>query len=236
MLTGEIRTHQTQGRFMQRRRAALGARQRDRAQRRRRLARPSSSCSSRTSPSRPAASSCSPPATTSRACSPRPRPSSRPRRCCWRRSAPTSAGRSARCGSSTRRSGELQPAASWRHRSFRARCPPTPRPLAADDLPMRVTRSGEPVWTEALMAGAASARASAIAAAGLSGAVCLPIVTSEGCLGATGVLLPRARRARRAAARAARHDRHADRPLHPAPPRRRRARRRPRRGARGGAS
>ena len=57
-------------------------------------------------------------------------------------------------------------------------------PARADDLPMRVTRSGEPVWTEALMAGAASARASAIAAAGLSGAVCLPIVTSEGCLGA----------------------------------------------------
>ena len=57
-------------------------------------------------------------------------------------------------------------------------------PLAADDLPMRVTRSGEPVWTEALMAGAASTRATAIAAAGLSGAVCLPIVTADGCLGA----------------------------------------------------
>ena len=34
------------------------------------------------------------------------------------------------------------------------------------------------------MAGAASPRASAIAAAGLSGAVCLPIVAGDGCLGA----------------------------------------------------
>ena len=65
-----------------------------------------------------------------------------------------------------------------------AELPADAAPLAPDDLPMRVTRSGEPVWTEALMAGAASSRASAIAAAGLSGAVCLPIVTGEGCLGA----------------------------------------------------
>ena len=48
-----------------------------------------------------------------------------------------------------------------------------------------------------------------------------------------GVLLPRARGARRAAARAARHHRHADRPLHRARPRDPRAGRRPRRGARG---
>ena len=81
-------------------------------------------------------------------------------------------------------SGALQPAASWRHRTFTGKLPGAGAPLEPDDLPMRVTRSGEPVWTEALMAGAASARASAIAAAGLSGAVCLPIVTSEGCLGA----------------------------------------------------
>ncbi len=81
-------------------------------------------------------------------------------------------------------SGVLQPTASWRHRTFTEPLPADTGPLAADDLPMRVTRSGQPVWTEALMAGAASARASAIAAAGLSGAVCLPIVTSEGCLGA----------------------------------------------------
>ena len=47
------------------------------------------------------------------------------------------------------------------------------------------------------------------------------------------VLLPRARRARRAAARAAGHDRAADRPLHPAHQDRPRARRRARRGARG---
>jgi PAS domain S-box-containing protein len=81
-------------------------------------------------------------------------------------------------------SGELAPAASWRHRTFKGRLPAGKAPLGPDDLPMRVTRSGEPIWTEALMAGAASARASAIAAAGLSGAVCLPIVTGEGCLGA----------------------------------------------------
>jgi PAS domain S-box-containing protein len=81
-------------------------------------------------------------------------------------------------------SGELQPTASWRHRTLETELPADPGPLEPDDLPMRVTRSGEPVWTEALMAGAASSRASAIAAAGLSGAVCLPIVTGEGCLGA----------------------------------------------------
>ncbi len=81
-------------------------------------------------------------------------------------------------------SGDLQPHASWRHRSFEPSLPTDTSPLAADDLPMRVTRSGEPVWTEALMAGAASKRATRIAAAGLSGAVCLPIVTGEGCLGA----------------------------------------------------
>jgi PAS domain S-box-containing protein len=78
----------------------------------------------------------------------------------------------------------LVPAASWRHRSFEAALPLTDEPLSVDDLPMRVSLSGEPVWTEALMAGAASARATAIAAAGLSGAVCLPIVTGDGCLGA----------------------------------------------------
>ena len=82
------------------------------------------------------------------------------------------------------RSDELQPAAKWKHRSFEGKLPPDATPLAADDLPMRVTRSGEPVWTEALMAGAASMRATAIAATGLSGAVCLPIVTADGCLGA----------------------------------------------------
>ena len=81
-------------------------------------------------------------------------------------------------------SGELQPTARWRHRTFDAKLPADVTPLAPDDLPMRVTRSGEPVWTEALMAGAASLRATAIAATGLSGAICLPIVTGDGCLGA----------------------------------------------------
>jgi PAS domain S-box-containing protein len=80
--------------------------------------------------------------------------------------------------------GELAATASWRHRALGADLPADAGPLEPDDLPMRVTRSGEPVWTEALMAGAASSRASAIAAAGLSGAVCLPIVTGDGCLGA----------------------------------------------------
>ena len=80
--------------------------------------------------------------------------------------------------------GELEPTASWRHRTLEAELPADAAPLEPDDLPMRVTRSGEPIWTEALMAGAASSRASAIAAAGLSGAVCLPIVTGDGCLGA----------------------------------------------------
>ena len=80
--------------------------------------------------------------------------------------------------------GELRPAASWRHRSFETALPADDAPLDAEDLPLRVTRSGASVWTEALMAGAASARATAIAEAGLSGAVCLPIVTGEGCLGA----------------------------------------------------
>ena len=134
------------------------------------------------------------------------------------------------------RSDELQPAAKWSHRSFEGKLPPDATPLAPDDLPMRVTRSGEPVWTEALMAGAASMRATAIAATGLSGAVCLPIVTARRLPRRARVLLPRARRARRAAARAAGHDRHADRALHPAPARRRRARRRARRGARGRAA
>jgi two-component system sensor histidine kinase/response regulator len=78
----------------------------------------------------------------------------------------------------------LTAAATWRHRSLDAALPAEDGALSAEDLPVRVTRSGEPVWTEALMAGAASARASAIAAAGLSGAVCLPILTDEGCLGA----------------------------------------------------
>ncbi len=51
--------------------------------------------------------------------------SSRPRRCCWRRWAPTSAGRSARCGSPTR------PRARWSRRRAgaiapsRPSCPPT---------------------------------------------------------------------------------------------------------------
>ena len=87
-------------------------------------------------------------------------------------------------------SGELQPAAKWRHRSFEGTLPADVTPLAADDLPMRVTRSSEPVWTEALMAGAASTRAAAIAAAGLSGAVCLPIVTGRRLSRRDGVLLP----------------------------------------------
>ncbi len=82
-------------------------------------------------------------------------------------------------------SGELQPAATWRHRSFETDLPEAGvGPLALEDLPVRVTHSGDPVWTEALMAGAASDRAIAIAAAGLSGAVCLPIRTGEDCLGA----------------------------------------------------
>ena len=81
-------------------------------------------------------------------------------------------------------SGELAAVASWRHRAFeRRRCPQVGE-LTLEDLPVRVTHSGQPVWTEALMAGAASPRASAIAAAGLSGAVCLPIVAGDGCLGA----------------------------------------------------
>ena len=78
----------------------------------------------------------------------------------------------------------LVPAASWRHRTFESEVRLVDEPLSVDDLPVRVSHSGEPVWTEALMAGAASARATAIAAAGLSGAVCLPIVTGDGCLGA----------------------------------------------------
>jgi PAS domain S-box-containing protein len=80
-------------------------------------------------------------------------------------------------------SGELRPAASWRHRAYEGELPETGE-LALEDLPVRVTHSGQPVWTEALMAGAASARASTLAAAGLSGAVCLPIVAGDGCLGA----------------------------------------------------
>ena len=82
------------------------------------------------------------------------------------------------------RSRELQPAADLAPPHVQRRAARPSDPAAPDDLPLRVTRSGEPVWTEALMAGAASARASAIAAAGLSGAVCLPIVTGDGCLGA----------------------------------------------------
>jgi signal transduction histidine kinase/CheY-like chemotaxis protein len=66
---------------------------------------------------------------------------------------------------------------------LKAKLPADELPLAADDLPMRVSRSGEPVWTEALTSGAASGRATAIAAAGLSGAVCLPIVADDGCVG-----------------------------------------------------
>ena len=81
-------------------------------------------------------------------------------------------------------SGELQPAAAWRHRSFEGELPADSTPLALEDLPVRVSHSGDPVWTEALMAGAASERAIAIAAAGLSGAVCLPIVSGEDSLGA----------------------------------------------------
>jgi PAS domain S-box-containing protein len=79
---------------------------------------------------------------------------------------------------------ELHAAAHWRHRSFEGELPASHEPLAPEDLPVRVTRACEPVWTEALMAGAASPRAQAIAAAGLSGAVCFPIVTGDGCLGA----------------------------------------------------
>ncbi len=79
-------------------------------------------------------------------------------------------------------SGELSAVASWRHRSFDGEMPSAP--LALDDLPVRVSHSGDPVWTEALMAGAASERATAIAAAGLSGAVCLPIISGEDSLGA----------------------------------------------------
>ena len=133
-------------------------------------------------------------------------------------------------------SGELQPAASWRHRTFEAELPADAGPLEPDDLPMRVTRSGEPVWTEALMAGAASV-ARVRDRGGRPLRRRLPADRHQrGLPRRDGVLLPRARRARRAAARAARHHRHADRALHPAPPRRRRARRRARRGARGDAS
>ena len=81
-------------------------------------------------------------------------------------------------------SGELQPAAAWRHRTFEGELPADSTPLALEDLPVRVSHSGDPVWTEARMAGAASERAIAIAAAGLSGAVCLPIVSGEDSLGA----------------------------------------------------
>ena len=80
-------------------------------------------------------------------------------------------------------SGELAAVASWRHRAFGGDTPQVGE-LTLEDLPVRVTHSGQPVWTEALMAGAASPRASAIAADGLSGAVCLPIVAGDGCLGA----------------------------------------------------
>jgi len=66
-------------------------------------------------------------------------------------------------------SGELQAVASWRHRGFEGELPDAP--LTLEDLPVRVSHSGDPVWTEALMMGAASERAEAIAAAGLSGAV-----------------------------------------------------------------
>ena len=237
MLTGEIRTHQTQGRVVTGAgRGALDARQRHRADRRRRLAdrvlRPvpghhragARPAAARRAPRRHARARAGHDA------------SSRPRRCCSRRSAPTSAGRSARCGWPTRSRGELAAIASWRHRAYDGDAARAVGELTLEDLPVRVTHSGQPVWTEALMAGAASPRASAIAAAGLSGAVCLPIVAGRRLPRRDGVLLPRARGARRAAARAARHHRHADRPLHPAPPaRRRRAGRRPRRGARGDA-
>jgi len=76
--------------------------------------------------------------------------------------------------------GELKPIAEWRHRSFEGDLPPGP--LSDADLPMRVARSGDPIWTAALMA--TSDRTSRLAEAGLQGAVCLPIVAGEGSLGA----------------------------------------------------
>ena len=90
---------------------------------------------------------------------------------------------------------------------------------------MRVTHSGDPVWTEALMAGAASERAIAIAAAGLSGAVCLPIRTGEDCLGAIEFYCRELEEPDEQLRELLRHDRPADRPLHPAHQDRARARR-----------
>ena len=80
-------------------------------------------------------------------------------------------------------SGELQAVAGWRHRGFEGELPDARR-STLEDLPVRVSHSGDPVWTEALMLGAASERTAAIADAGLSGAVCLPVLSGEDSLGA----------------------------------------------------
>jgi len=82
-------------------------------------------------------------------------------------------------------SGELCPEAEWRRRSFEGDdLALTDLALEATDLPMRVWKSGQPIWTAALAGAAGSGRTQAIAARGLNGAACIPIVTDEGCLGA----------------------------------------------------
>ncbi len=80
--------------------------------------------------------------------------------------------------------GGLRAEAEWRRRTFEGEPQLTEAALEKTDLPVRACGSGKPIWTAALTSGAASPRVQAIAAHGLEGAVCIPIVTDEGCLGA----------------------------------------------------
>ena len=131
-------------------------------------------------------------------------------------------------------SGELQPAATWRHRSFEAELPRAGRRAARARGP---AGARDPLRRPGVDRGADGGRRLRPRDRDRRRGALRRRLPADphrrGLPRRDRVLLPRARRARRAAARAAGHHRAADRPLHPAHQDRARARRRARRGARG---